>query len=414
MKANQIKSLVSLIENFSAPFFLFLAMSIFIHLLGAKLLGEWILINTYISFVALFFAGFTDSSLILNNQFEHFPKPKIFNQLLFIISIISFCIIVLSFIAALAFNFFNFGLSPKLFFVIILLGIFRTIELIIFSYFKNTNFTKVSLLSTFSKSIFYITQIIFLFLFKDVYHCILYSTLINFLWLFISFYKVGLIKNLNFSEWDFFLLKDQVKFNIPFAYQTVIGLIYSQFDTIIVGHFIDAKTLTYYSIGQNLASQIHNILAGAHNWIVPHFSNIKKTPQLLKSEFFKLYYKLSKIVLFGGIILIPIIEFSGPIIFGKDSYLASREFIALFLIYEFILSFTIIPYYFLNGIGANKQNLKIYFPMCLFTLGASIIIHSIFPKGHGLILGRIIISAIFAILYKKASKKELNTLSFLG
>lgn len=295
-----------------------------------------------------------------------------------------------------------------------LLGIFRIVELIIFSYFKNTNFTKISVLSTFSKSIFYITQIIFLFLFKDIYRCMVYTTLINFLWLFISFYIVGLFKKINFSEWDFLLLKDQIKFNIPFAYQTIIGLIYSQFDKIIVGHFIDAKTLTFYSIGQNLAFQIHNVLAGAHSWIVPHFSQIKKTPEILKSEFSKLNLQLTKTVLIGGFLLLPIIEISGPIIFGKDNYFAAREFIVLFLIYEFFLSFTIIPYYFLNGVGANKQNLKIYFPMCLFTLGISVGLHFFFPTGYGLIIGRGLVAAFFAILYKRASKKELNNLSFSG
>jgi len=414
MKANHLKSLVSLIENFSAPFFLFLAMSLFIHVLGAKLLGEWILFNTYLSFVGLFYAGFSDSSLILNNQFENFPQQKIFNQLLFIISIISLGLIFFTSVAVLTFDLFGISFSPKLFFIVMLLGIFRTVELIIFSYFKNTNFTKISLLSTVSKSFFYLAQIIFLLMYKDIYLSLVYTTLFNFFWLILSFHIVGLFKKIDFSKWNFLLLKDHINFNIPFAYQTVIGLIYSQFDKIIVGHFIDPKTLTYYSIGQNLAFQIHNVLAGAHSWIVPHFSNLKRTPQILKSEFSKLNLQLTKIVLFGGVLIIPIVEISGPIIFGKENYLASREFIALFLIYEFLLSFTIIPYYFLNGIGENKQNLKIYFPMCLFTLGASLLLHFFLPNGNGLVIGRILLTIFFAILYKRASKKVLNNLSFSG
>jgi O-antigen/teichoic acid export membrane protein len=232
-----------------------------------------------------------------------------------------------------------------------------------------------SIMSIFSKSILIITQIVVVINDGNLSDLFLYSFIVLSLILgiqiiglkllyleaqFLTGFSINtLIELLNFSGWAWLL--------------SLALLFASQIDRWLIGALVGMEMLAYYSIALLIFNQIHAIIASSLSWIFPKVSKTginKETMRLL-------YNAQSYAVILSSLVSLFLLYFNEIFLFwlGEENYQLIANYLKYFLILQPIYALSIVPYYFINGLGLIKYNffnaainglLKLFFMFFLF------------------------------------------------
>lgn len=157
-------------------------------------------------------------------------------------------------------------------------------------------------------------------------------------------------------KYDKKITKEVIGFGLWSWLQSVFIIGAAQLDKFIVASFAGVNVLTYYSLGYMVYSQMHNAFSAGSNWLFPLVSGKIERKETVKP----LYNKARAALLASGLTIILIIYLGRDLIFplwlGDEIYSKSEFFIIGFLAYEGLLILSIIPYYFLNGMGLARLN----------------------------------------------------------
>ena len=364
--------------------FIIISLPIFLTILGPEKYGIYILIQSFSSFVKMFNlgGGFTVTKFVsqyrgVNNS----DKIREFTSTIFVFQfIISILLLIITYslLDSIIFNFFdqtsNFDIFESIIYFAVPIFLIDLFE-------QNFNglhngyerFDRALIISLFSKLIKYSVQILVILLTKslvDVYVVTFFSTLSFFI--LHSFLCKKWYKDISFFtsvKWS--MLKEFFNFSLWVWLMSIVSLLTSQLDKWIVLALYDLKVLAYYGIGISVFNQLHVLTSSSVSWIFPKISFNGVSGKI------KLWFsKISFTILGISIILTFLVLLFGDFIFGhwlgKEKYLNTEKYIKLFICILPVLSTTIVPYFFLLGLG------KIRTLFALRVFSSIILISSIF------------------------------------
>ena len=388
------KSLFTLSEAGSNLLFIIISLPIFLNVLGVEKYGIYILIQSFSSFVKMFNLGgsFTFTKYISQYRGENkLYKIKEFTSTIFIFQLIIsllFLIIVYPFVDFIIEKYFQ---QSSNFLIFKSLIIFALPIFLIDLFEQNLNglhkgyerFDRALKISLISKLIKYSAQIVIVIFFKnlqDLYMVTLFVTLVFFI------FHCFLCKKW-YDEISFFLsvkfkiLKEFFSFSIWVWLMSIISLLTFQVDKWIITGLYNFETLAYYGIGISIYNNLHVLTSSSVSWIFPKISFTGISKQT-KNSYNKNLITLVSTSLFITLFLLIFGDFIFELWLGKEKYASVEVYVKLFICVLPIISTTIVPYYFLLGLGKIKK---------LFILGLSTSIL--------LILGIYTLSSFFELKY---------------
>jgi O-antigen/teichoic acid export membrane protein len=378
----------SVIDAIFMPFAMLAATPLFLKQLGAEQYGMWMLINSIIASMAILNIGSLD---VVTKYVSAYRKDedtqnikKVFSTL-FILQIILGAIIsiLIIWLAPIVVTSGLFKVELKyqpLFAQSLIFGgflfVIKMIEQVMIGFLRGQErYDLSSIMSIFSKSILIITQIVVVINDGNLSDLFLYSFLLLSLILCIEIIGLKLLyleaqfltgfsintltELLSFSGWSWLL--------------SLALLFASQIDRWLIGALVGMEVLAYYAIALLVFNQIHAIIASSLSWIFPKVSKMginKETTQLL-------YYAQSYAILLSSLVSLFLLYFNEIFLLwlGKENYQLIANYLKYFLVLQPIYALSIVPYYFINGLGLIKYNffnaamnglLKLFFMFFLF------------------------------------------------
>jgi O-antigen/teichoic acid export membrane protein len=422
----------SLFSTAAYPLLLIISTRFFISQLGAEQYGIWVLINSTTQLMSVFNLGLGDANIkfiswhqALQNQSE--VRNTVTSTFSVSIIILLFSIstgIVLSYLIENE-NLLNIPdhsksiavESIRVAFLLFGLKFVETILLTIFQGFERYDYasffsfvSRITILSVNAILIYldytlvdvFISSCICLVLLLSI-EMIFIKRKYNFLSFKISFNRSHLRKIFDFSLWTWF--------------QSAMAIGTTQLDKFIVAYFSGLATLSYYSLGSMLQTQIHSLFVSAASWLFPAVSkkHAKDEPLI---EFYN--NAQGVLIAFGFFCIITFLCVEKPIVtfwLGPELYAKSIVYIRLFLYYNLFLLLNIIPYFFLNGTGHVKYNTLSELTTKLLNIVGMIIFFKLWGTPGlvwGLIFSMVVATPIKTSLTKRYALNEKSNLFQLG
>lgn len=152
------------------------------------------------------------------------------------------------------------------------------------------------------------------------------------------------------------ILKMLFNFSWPAFISSVSGMLLFQLDKALIGAMLSLVSVTFYTVPAELSIRIHSFLASVSQVIFPLSSELKAKEDCVRLQY--LYFKSSKIIIMlATSIIVPLYIFSNKIIslwMGIDFAGKTGFVFPVLLISYYIAIFTIVPYFFLNGLNKPK------------------------------------------------------------
>jgi O-antigen/teichoic acid export membrane protein len=378
----------SVIDAVFLPFVMLLATPLFLKQLGTEQYGMWMLINSIIASMAILNIGGVEvvtKYVSASRKDEDTQNIKKVFSTLFILqillgAIISILIIWLAPILVTS-EIFKVELKYQpLFAQCLIFGgfvfVIKMIEQVMIGFLRGQErYDLSSIMSIFSKSMLIVTQIVVVINGGNLSDLFLYSFLVLSLILgieiiglkllyleaqFLTRFSINtLTELLNFSGWAWLL--------------SLASLFALQIDRWLIGALVGMEVLAYYAIALLVFNQIHAIIASSLSWIFPKVSKMgvnKETTPLL-------YYAQSYAVILSSLVSLFLVYFNEIFLWwlGEENYQLIANYLKYFLVLQPIYALSIVPYYFINGLGLIKYNffnavmnglLKLFFMFLLF------------------------------------------------
>lgn len=174
------------------------------------------------------------------------------------------------------------------------------------------------------------------------------------------------------------------------------SLFFAVADRLIVGTTMGSVSLGYYSIATQFVAQLHSLTSSAFSIITPriskHTMSGSMTPQF-RNDIVKLIVTNISISSIGALLLLIF----GPWLFrvwvGENVAAGISTIFPILVLSYFLLSISIVPYFFLNGIG----QMKFIALVCISGGILSLIIGLILIPSHGL-MGAAISRCMYSIV----------------
>lgn len=172
------------------------------------------------------------------------------------------------------------------------------------------------------------------------------------------------------------ILKMLFDFSWPAFISAVSGMLLFQLDKALIGAMISVAAVTFYTIPAELSIRIHSFIANFSHIIFPLSSELKAKEDNSRLEY--LYFKSNKIIIMiATSVIVPLLVFSDKILsfwMGIEFAQKTGFVFPVVLVSYYIVIFTIIPYYFLNGFGKPKVNALYSFISFLLNITACLIL----------------------------------------
>ena len=395
------------------PVMVLLCTPFFINRLGPDQYGIWMLINTTTQLMSVLNLGLGDANIKFISKYtalEDFTSIRktvtTTFTLALIIVLLSICLgLVLAYLIQYH-DWFNLPSSYKAVgvqsvrYAFILFGL-KFLEVIVLSIFQGyERYDRSSMLSLLSRVIVLVANVVWVYNGASLIDVFISSVGFQLLFLFIEIYFV----TRSFSYLSFSpsikipVIREIFGFSLWTWLQSLMAIVTTQLDKFLVVYFSDVHTLSYYSLGSMITTQLHSIFSSASGWIFPVVSKKDALNEPLK----RLFFNAQTILLglgFSAIFVFLLLE--EPILkmwLGDQTYANSIEYIRLFIFYNLFLIVNIMPYYFLNGTGHVKYNTLSEFIIKIFNIGGMLLMVN-FLGIQGLIWG-LILSMVIALPIK--------------
>jgi len=154
------------------------------------------------------------------------------------------------------------------------------------------------------------------------------------------------------------ILKILFNFSWPAFISSVSGMLLFQLDKAFIGAMLSMAAVTFYTIPAEISIKIHSFIASFSHVIFPLSSELNAKGDKLRLQ--HLYFKSSQIVIMiATSVAAPLLVFSDKIIYlwmGSDFASNTGFVFPVLLISYYVVIFTIVPYFFLNGFGRPRVN----------------------------------------------------------
>lgn len=168
-----------------------------------------------------------------------------------------------------------------------------------------------------------------------------------------------LIKDLRFWPMlDHAALREVFGFGFYSWLSAIAGTVFSQADVLLVGALLGTVAVTYYSVCQKLAIQVHAFLAAGSAFLFPMSSVAAEQGDLQQMN--RIYAgALSLIAVLSATIGVPLFLFSQSILthwMGADFAVHASGLLKILVFGYALLATSIVPYNILNGTGRVRAN----------------------------------------------------------
>jgi O-antigen/teichoic acid export membrane protein len=182
--------------------------------------------------------------------------------------------------------------------------------------------------------------------------------------------------------------------------QAVTNMVHANFDRFLIASQIGTEALAYYAISLQLAQQIHTFLSRAFGFLFPLFSEMCEWGMPARVRY---VYVRAFIASIGLALAIAVpLYLAGPDILrlwvGKDVAAESSDIFRILVCYSAILATTIVPHYFLNGVGDARLNALFSMVSVAVAAVATVVLVPRFGAG-GAALARVTIAPVCAIFF---------------
>lgn len=340
------------------------ATPIFISQIGIEKYGLWILVNSVLASLSIFNFGINETIIKYisesKSKNDNLFQSKVFSSVilfLLILSLIVLSIIYLIYFGNFFFNIFKVSEIIKILLFAIPLFFIKQIEQALFALHKShEDFKYLAQQSFISKLLLYLSQIIAVFIFKDVKSVFMISVLVAGLYLLYQFYELTLKyesvfvrKNASMS-----VFKDILGYGKWAWFSSTILIFSAHIDKWIVSSLLGLKVFAYYSIGVSVLNQLKTIYTASISWVFPKISG----NQLSESERANLHFKLTVFVsllgLLGSFFLVKT-DFLFKLWLGEITFINSKLYLHTFL---YLLPFWLMSaasFYYLQGLAIVKK-----------------------------------------------------------
>lgn len=364
-------SIWNLINTVTYPVFVLATTPFFISRLGPEQYGIWVLINTTTQLMSIFNLGLGDTAIKYISKFRALKQDDEIRQTMSVIWGIGFLVFGLAVLLGFSLYLmiskttaFNIGHSLRglaaasALIAFILFGL-KFLEQIVFSALQGYERYDIAAKLSLASRLSILSGNFFLIYFNySLLEVFISSALILFTFLFIEIIivrrKFPVVRFL--PHYHRATVRNIFSFGFWSWTQSLLAIITTQTDKLIVAYFSGVQTLSYYSLGSLLTTQIHGVFSSISAWVFPSAS--KKSSEGKPLIFF---YRKVELMLagFGFACLITFLIIQKPLLtywLGSDTYSKSIGFIKIFVYYNLFLLLNIMPYYFLNGAGFVRLN----------------------------------------------------------
>lgn len=412
------------------PMLMLLSTPIFISKLGLIQFGIWMLVNSISQTISVLNMGLGDANIKYISGYTATDDYRGINSVVsttFCLSLVIVAFIIpLGYFIALSVDHFqwfeidqeNRALTLACIKLGSILFSLKFLEIIVLSVFQGFERYDIhSQLSFLSKAIILVANIGWVFFNGNLIFILISSiilqlafVIIELLYLLYKYKKLHIklilkrsaIKNvLSFSTWAWF--------------QSLLAILATNVDKFIVAQYSGLATLSYYSLGYMVMTQVHAVFSTSISFIFPKVS--KKAA--MGESFDKFFNNIQSFtVLIGFAIVTVLIVIEKPIVqlwLGDNATQQALLFIKLFLMTNYFYLINIVPHNFLNGSGFVKKNTLYEFISKLLSLVAMVVMFKIGKQPEYLIWG-ILTALAISLPYKihLVRKNILHSKSWWG
>lgn len=182
--------------------------------------------------------------------------------------------------------------------------------------------------------------------------------------------------------------------------QGVTAMLLANFDRLLIGSLLGPDSLAYYAVALQLAKQVHGFLSNALAFLFPTFSEISEAGS--KARLSRLYRRAFSATLVAALLIAVPLYVLGPLILklwlGENIASMAQVSLRILVCYFFVTTLTIIPHYFLNGIGNSRLNAIYLGAASIASIGAALLLLPRFGA-PGAALARLAIVPVCGILW---------------
>lgn len=353
------------------PLLMLFATPLFITKLGDNQFGIWMLVNSISQVMNIFNMGLGDANIRYISKYNAVDNKVEIRILVSTIMGASYSVTCLCIFTGIGLayvidynNLFEISSANKdlafysiqLAFVIFAL---KFLEIILLSTFQGfERYDVQSRFSLLSKVSILIGNLFFISLGKDLVFILIVSAIIQFTAVLLEVYFIkARYSFLTFApSFSKTRLKKIFDFSLWTWLQSVLAIGSSQADKFVVAYYSGVQTLSYYSLGYMVMTQVHSVYSSLASWIFPVVSKKSTKGESLN----EMYHNAEAILLtFGFLSILFLVGLEKPILtlwLGQEVYEKAAEYIYLFLYYNVFLLLNILPFFFLNGSGEAKYN----------------------------------------------------------
>ncbi|WGD35771.1 oligosaccharide flippase family protein [Olleya sp. YS] len=357
-------SIYATLDVVFAPFFLVIATPIFISQIGIEKYGLWILVNSVLASLSIFNFGINETIIKYisesKSKNDNLFQSKVFSSVILFLVLLSVIIlgaIYLVFFSNYFLNFFKVTEIIKILLFAFPLFFIKQIEQALFALHKShEDFKHLAKQSFISKALLYLSQIIAVFVFKDVKSVFMISVIVAGLYLLYQFYElthkyesVFVRKNASVS-----VFKGILGYGKWAWFSSTILIFSAHIDKWIVSSLLGLKIFAYYSIGVSVLNQLKTIHTASISWVFPKISG----NQLSVSERANLHFKLTVFVSVLGLMVSFFLvktDFLFKLWLGDFTFQNSKLYLHTFLYLLPIWLMSAASFYYLQGLAIVKK-----------------------------------------------------------
>ena len=351
------------------PILMLIGTPIFLHYLGVEGYATWVLINSIIASLSFFnFGGadvvikFVSSSRSEKSRSDESKGEavKVFStvfafQALTLLMIYGLFIIAASFMDQLTISK-NLLLFVEILYIAIPVFFFKQSEQLLYAFLRGKEqFAQVLVMSGISKVLFFTIQMVISIFTQSVIY-VFYGALIISILLFllqVSYIKFIQKENISFSGVNINTAKSLLNFGGWNWASSLASMLKSDSDKWLVSWLLGLKVFGFYSIGVMVFNQLHRIVASSIAWIFPDISKNSLSKEYLSKKYWKLLFSVGVL---GLLISFSLTSLSAlfELWLGKEFYQDGQYYISTFLLIFPMFTMTIVPYFYLLGLGLVK------------------------------------------------------------
>ncbi len=402
-------SVWNVVDVILLPLLMLIVTPYFIHKLGAKQYGIWMLVNSIMVSIGIVNMGIGDAAIKFVSKYKAIKSKddiaRIANAGFLLTLLLFVSIIIIGLAVAFVIqhdNPFNLqGSLIKLASVSVMLGAvlfgLKQMEQLALSIFRGfERYDVSSVVSMISKFVLLLTQVIIVYAGYSVIQIFIGSVIIltvvvinELLYVRLRYKYISFVPKINKGT-----LKEIFSFSTWSWIQSVLSILVSQVDKFVVITLAGPAFLAYYSLASTVGSQLHALFTAAVSWVFPKVSS--KTER--KEDISILYYKMQFIIIAGGLVIISGLLLFGNVLFrlwlGPETYGHSILLIRIFLFYIFVNVLSIIPHFTLLGANRIRAYTFFVFISVIFTIGFMILNYH-FMGVIGLAYGKMIAAVLY-------------------